>query len=84
VFCATSHGLDARLLSDVRLAPVPEVARAAVELARPHLLDLGAEAPLDEIDRILSEGGGADLQRRAFSDGGMQAVLQRLVAETMN
>ena len=82
VFWATSHGLNARLLSDGRLRPVPEVARAAVELARPHLLDLGAEAPLDQIDRILAEGGGADLQRRAFANGGIQAVLQRLVAET--
>jgi carboxylate-amine ligase len=84
VFWATSHGLDARLLSDGRLEPVPELARAAVDLARPHLRERGADAPLDEIDRILAEGGGADLQRRAFADGGMTAVLQRLVAETGN
>jgi carboxylate-amine ligase len=63
---------------------VPEVARAALELARPHLRDLGAEAPLDEIDRILAEGGGADLQRRAFAEGGMPEVLDRLVAQTRN
>jgi len=82
MFWATSHGLDAKLYSAGRLQTVPEVARAAIELARGHLRELGAEAPLEEIDRILSDGGGADLQRKAFAEGGMPAVLERLVAET--
>jgi carboxylate-amine ligase len=82
VFWATSHGLKARLYSAGRLQPVPDVTRDAVELARPKLRELGADAPLDEIDRILSEGGGADVQRRAFADGGMDAVLAMLVAQT--
>jgi carboxylate-amine ligase len=82
VFWATSHGLDARLYSGGRLRPAPELAREAVELARPQLRELGAEAPLDEIDRILADGGGADLQRRAFAEGGMEAVLSMLVADT--
>lgn len=82
VFWATSHGLEARLLSDGRLRPVPEVARDAVKAARNHLSGLGAEEPLDEIERILSEGGGADLQRRAFERGGIQALLRDLVART--
>jgi carboxylate-amine ligase len=81
VFWATSHGLAARLYGG-GLQPVPELARAAIELARPHLRELHAEAPLDEIDRILAEGGGADLQRKAFAEGGMEAVLAGLVAET--
>lgn len=82
IFWATSHGLEARLYSGGRLQPVPEVARSALELARSHLRELGAEAPLEEIDRILRDGNGADLQRRAFAEGGMPAVLERLVAET--
>lgn len=82
IFWATSHGLGAKLYSGGRLQAVPELARSAVELARRHLRELGADAPLDEIDRILSEGGGADRQRRAFADGGMPAVLQMLVGET--
>jgi carboxylate-amine ligase len=82
VFWASSHGLDARLLSDGRLQPVADVARASMELARPQLRELGAEAPLEEIERILAEGGGADLQRQAFADGGMEAVLATLVAQT--
>jgi carboxylate-amine ligase len=84
VFAATSHGLGARLYSAGRLQPVPDLAKEATEIARLHLRQLGAEAPLDEIDRILSEGGGADLQRQAFNQGGMPAVLGHLVAETRN
>ena len=82
IFRATSHGLAARLYSAGGLQSVPEAARSAVELARPQLRELSGEAPLDEIDRILTEGGGADLQRTAFQNGGMPAVLDRLVTET--
>jgi carboxylate-amine ligase len=82
VFWASSHGIEARLLSDGRLRSVAELAREAVELAHRHLRDLGAEEPLGEIERILSEGGGADLQRAAFASGGMEAVLSELVAQT--
>ena len=83
IFQATSHGLAARLLVDGGLRPVPELARAAVELARGHLRELGSpEAPLEEIERILSEGGGADRQRAAFARGEMPAVLALLASET--
>ena len=83
VFWATSHGLSARLYADGALRPVPELARAAVELARNHLLDLAlTDEPLDGIERILSEGGGADLQRAAHARGGMPEVLSELVAVT--
>jgi carboxylate-amine ligase len=82
VFWATSHGIEARLLSDGRLRTVPELAREGVEIARLHLRDLGADEPLDEIERILREGGGADLQRAAFARGGMERVLRELVAQT--
>jgi glutamate---cysteine ligase / carboxylate-amine ligase len=82
IFWATSHGLAAKLYSGGRLQPVPVIARDAVELARPQLRELGAEAPLEAIERILTEGGGADLQRQAFQRGGMPAVLAELVTET--
>jgi carboxylate-amine ligase len=84
IFWATSHGLAAKLYSGDGLRSVPDAARAALELARGHLRQLGADAPLDGIERILSEGGGADLQRKAFQNGGMPTVLQRLVTETGN
>jgi hypothetical protein len=61
---------------------VPELGRAAIELARAALSELGADAPLAEVERILREGGGADLQRRAFAEGGMPELLRRLVADT--
>jgi glutamate---cysteine ligase / carboxylate-amine ligase len=80
VFSATSKGLDARLLDhDGRLRSVPELAREAMELARSHLDDA---RPLEGIERILSEGGGADRQRAAHASGGMEAVLRLLVDET--
>ena len=83
VFQATSHGLAARLYNDGRLRPVPELAHEAVGLARSRLREAGlAEEPLDEISRILSEGGGADRQRAAYAEGGMDAVLDLLVRET--
>jgi carboxylate-amine ligase len=83
VFSATSHGLDAKLLSDGRLRSVPELAGEAVELARPYLVEAGASAdPLEGIERILAEGGGADRQRSAHAAGGMERVLAMLVEDT--
>jgi carboxylate-amine ligase len=82
VFWATSHGVKAKIYGAGRVQPVPDLAREATEIARLHLRELGAEAPLDQIDRILTDGGGADLQRRAFAGGGMRAVLANLAAET--
>jgi gamma-glutamyl:cysteine ligase YbdK (ATP-grasp superfamily) len=80
VFSATSKGLDARLPDgDGRLRAVPEVAREAVELARRYVPDT---APLDGIERVLSEGGGADRQRRAYASDGISGVLRLLVRET--
>jgi glutamate---cysteine ligase / carboxylate-amine ligase len=80
VFSATSKGLTARMPGDDgRLRTVPELAREAMELARPHLAD---PRPLEGIERILSEGGGADRQRAAHAEGGMPAVLEMLVRET--
>ena len=67
---------------DGALRPVPEVARAAVELARPYARELGSDAALDEIERMLVDGNGAIRQRAAFARGGMPAVLAGLVEET--
>jgi carboxylate-amine ligase len=80
VFSATSKGLEARLPDhEGRLRTVPELAREAVELARRYVPDA---APLDGIDRILADGGGADRQRRAHASDGISGVLRMLVAET--
>jgi glutamate---cysteine ligase / carboxylate-amine ligase len=82
-FRAARDGLAATLY-DGRGAvrPVTELAREAIETARPHLGALGSEAALEEVERLLREGGGADRRRAAHRSGGMDAVLSDLVAET--
>jgi carboxylate-amine ligase len=81
-FAAARDGLDARLAHDGALRPAREVARAALERARPYARELGSEPAFDGIERILREGNGADRQRAAHAGGGMAAMLDLLVAET--
>jgi glutamate---cysteine ligase / carboxylate-amine ligase len=80
-FAAHRDGLDARLPLDGALRPAREVVAATLELARPHARDLGCEAELEGIERIVAEGNGADRQRAAHARGGMAEVLRSLVAE---
>jgi glutamate---cysteine ligase / carboxylate-amine ligase len=78
-FRAARDGLGATLADgDGRLRPVADLAREAVAIARRH----GSDPALEDVERILREGGGADRQRRAFARGGMPAVLELLRAET--
>jgi carboxylate-amine ligase len=78
-FLAARDGLDARVLCGGRLLPVREAAREAVRAARPHSPEPEA---LDEVERLLREGGGADRRRVAYRRGGIRAMLEDLVAET--
>ncbi|HWH96129.1 MAG TPA: YbdK family carboxylate-amine ligase [Baekduia sp.] len=81
-FRAARDGLAATLLLDGTLRPVREIARIAVERARPAARELGSDGALDEVVRILQHtGGGADRQRAAYARGGMPAVLALLAAE---
>ncbi len=79
---AGRDGLDAIIWSRGRLRPLREVARTALETARPYARDVGAEDALEGVVRILREGSGADRIRAAHAAGGMDAVLSLLVAET--
>jgi glutamate---cysteine ligase / carboxylate-amine ligase len=81
-FTAARDGLRARLPMDGTLRPAPEVARAALERARPHAAELGSAGALEGVERILAEGNGADRQRAAHARGGLPALLDLLVAET--
>jgi carboxylate-amine ligase len=81
-FRAARDGVAATLWHDGALRPVAEVARAAMDRARPFARELGSEDALDQVARILAEGGGADRQRAAFARGGMPALLEHLAAET--
>ena len=80
---AGRYGLGARLMVDDRTAaPALEVARGTVEEARPYAADLGGEDALEEIDRILVDGNGAERQRRVHGESGMAALLADLAERT--
>jgi carboxylate-amine ligase len=80
---AGRYGLGARLMvDDQTAAPALEVARGTVEEARPYAADLGGEDALEEIDRILVEGNGAEHQRLVHNESGMEALLADLAAQT--
>ena len=55
--------------------------RATLDVARPHARELGTEDALEEVERILTDGNGADRQRAANARGGMRALLALLVDE---
>ena len=80
---AVRYGLEARLMiDDQTAAPAAEVARATLEEARPYAEQLGGAGALEEIDRILSEGNGADRQRQMHAEGGIEALLRDLAERT--
>ena len=48
----------------------------------PARATVGAEAALEEVERILRDGNGAQRMRAAHAEGGMARVVERLVAES--
>jgi len=80
-FRASRDGLAATIWWEGRLRPLPEVARDAIALARPYAADLGGEPALEEVERILREGNGADRMRAAHDRGGLEGLLDHLVDE---
>jgi glutamate---cysteine ligase / carboxylate-amine ligase len=81
-FRGCAHGMRARLLDGDQMRPVAELARDAIERARPHARELGSEDALEEVEAIVREGNGADRQRAAYANGGMKAVIELLARET--
>jgi carboxylate-amine ligase len=82
-FQAASHGLDAKILLDQETpAPARDVARRVLDSALPYARELGSDAVLEEIERILREGNGADEQRRVHRAIGMEGLLEHLVERT--
>jgi carboxylate-amine ligase len=78
-FRAARDGLRATIWFDDALRAVPEVAGRAVRLARRHV-----DSPaLEEIDRILAEGNGADHQRAVHARDGMPGLISALAEETL-
>jgi len=81
-FSAARDGLGARILLDGRIVPLRQAAGAALEIARPRARELGSEAALEGVERILREGPGARRRRVSHERGGMTALLEDAVAET--
>jgi glutamate---cysteine ligase / carboxylate-amine ligase len=82
-FQAERYGLEARLMVDERsAAPAAEVARGALAEARPYAEQLGGSGALEEIERIVAEGNGAERQRRVHEEGGIEGLLSDLAART--
>jgi carboxylate-amine ligase len=77
-FRAGRDGLAATIWWRDTLRPVREVAVEALALARPYAVGNA----LEEVERVLRDGNGADRMRHAHAVGGMPAVLERLVRES--
>lgn len=81
-FRAARDGVDATIWWRDAMRPIREVGADALDVARPYAHDLGGEDALEEVERILREGGGADRMREAHATGGMRGLLSSLAAET--
>jgi carboxylate-amine ligase len=77
-FRAGRDGLAATIWWRGALRPVREVAAEALALARPY----AHGDALEEVERVLRDGNGADRMRHAHAVGGLPAVLERLVSES--
>src|SRR4051794_34614081 len=82
-FQAERYGLEARVMVDESTAaPAAEVARGVLAEARPYAEQLGGADALEGIERILSDGNGADRQRRVHEEGGLEGLLRDLAERT--
>jgi glutamate---cysteine ligase / carboxylate-amine ligase len=81
-FRAGRDGLDATVYTAGARRPVRELAAEALAAARPFARDVGADAALEEVERILRDGNGATRALAAHERGGMAAALAHLAAET--
>ena len=82
-FQASRHGLAAVLLDrEGERVPARELAVCAIQTASAVAGELECERELAHIETILAEGTGADLQRKVFQQGGMDAMLAFLETRT--
>jgi glutamate---cysteine ligase / carboxylate-amine ligase len=85
MFRAARFGVDASLPDhDGHLRPVAELLASALRIASRHAAELGCEAQLEELPRLLERGGGAGRQRRMHELAGMDALVRDLAALTIN
>ncbi|HEX6666911.1 MAG TPA: YbdK family carboxylate-amine ligase [Solirubrobacterales bacterium] len=82
-FQANRHGLEARLMVDEKTtAPGRQLGRQRLAEAGEYAHQLGGAEALAEIERILDHGNGADAQRQAHAEGGMDGLLAYLAKRT--
>jgi carboxylate-amine ligase len=81
-FRAARDGIGATIWWRGAMTPIRAVGRDALELARPYARGLDDEDALEQVERILRDGGGADRMRAAHATGGMNGVLDLLADET--
>jgi carboxylate-amine ligase len=82
-FRAARDGLDAELVAgDGSVRPLRELAARALADAREVAGELGAESALDEVERVVREGGRAAWARGLYAAGGMEGLLRGLVQGT--
>jgi carboxylate-amine ligase len=78
-FQAASHGLDAEILLDEETPrPARELLRRLLEEVGPYARELDAEPALEEVERVLRHGNGADDQRRMHAEFWMPGLLDFL------
>jgi carboxylate-amine ligase len=83
-FQATRHGLEAGLLDrSGERVPARDLARRSLEEAASVSDELGCTDQLGQIERMLEEGSGADIQRREYERGGMKGLLAFLASASM-
>ncbi len=83
IFRAARFGVEARLPdAEGRLRPVAELLDEVLALAREHAVELGCGEDLDRLPALLSRGGGAGRQRRAYEIAGMDGLLREMTALT--
>jgi carboxylate-amine ligase len=82
-FQAASHGLDAEILLDgENPEPARVVVRRMLDSVRPYAGELGEDTALEEVEKILREGNGAEGQRRIHREAGMGGLLAYLAERT--
>ena len=82
MFHASRDGVAATVLADGSRRPLVEVARALVARLQPVARDLGDDAALAGVERIVVEGGAAEQRRADAARGGGEEMLAAAIRET--
>jgi carboxylate-amine ligase len=83
---AARYGLEAPVMDLVtgrrNRQPVAQMIRRTLKIVAPHARELGSEAELAGIEKILRRGNGADRQQRVFNANRDIVEVAREIAET--